>query len=245
MMASTDAILPRRVQAGRPRWRAYLLLARVSNLPTVWSNVLAGFVAVSSAADWPSFIRVAGAVSLFYAGGMFLNDAFDAVFDQKTRPERPIPSGDTSRSEAFLAGALLIGAGELFLAPNPVTLLLGLGLAASIVFYDVRHKGVPAAPLVMGLCRALVYCIAAAAAGFVSGTALAGAAVVGAYVVGLTLVAKASGPQARWLVPLLLAGISLVDAGFIAVVSGSAVLTAGAVSCFALTLCLQRFVPGD
>jgi hypothetical protein len=26
----------------RPRWRAYLLLSRVSNLPTVWTNVLAG-----------------------------------------------------------------------------------------------------------------------------------------------------------------------------------------------------------
>jgi hypothetical protein len=31
--------------ARRPRWRSYLLLARVSNVPTVWSNVLAGMSA--------------------------------------------------------------------------------------------------------------------------------------------------------------------------------------------------------
>ncbi len=245
MISSTDAFVQRRVRAGRPRWRAYLLLARVSNLPTIWSNVLAGFVAAGAIADWPSFVRVAAAISLFYAGGMFLNDAFDAGFDRTSRPERPIPSGDTSRTEAFLAGGLLIGFGELLLAPHPTALLLGLGLAASIVFYDARHKGVAAAPVVMGLCRALVYCIAAAAAGWVSGAAVTGAAIVGAYVVGLTVVAKASGPQARWLVPLLLAGISLVDAGFIAVVSSSVALTAAAASCFALTLFLQRFVPGD
>ena len=31
--------------------------------------------------------------SLVYAGGCFLNDACDHQFDQKHRPERPIPSG--------------------------------------------------------------------------------------------------------------------------------------------------------
>jgi 4-hydroxybenzoate polyprenyltransferase len=229
----------------RPRWRSYFLLARISNLPTVWTNVLAGFVAAGQTAEWDSFARVAGAISLFYAGGMFLNDAFDVGFDRQTRPERPIPSGDATRREAFVAGSVLLASGELFLAPHGLALSLGLVLAAAIVFYDYRHKGVAAAPLVMGLCRALVYCIAAAAAGLVSGSAIVGAAIVGSYVVALTVVAKRSGPQAKWLIPLLLAGISLVDAAFIAVVSSSAPLVAAAVACFALTLFLQRFVPGD
>jgi 4-hydroxybenzoate polyprenyltransferase len=229
----------------RPRWRSYLLLARVSNLPTVWTNVLAGFVAAGPAAEWGSFSRIAGAISLFYAGGMFLNDAFDVGFDRHARPERPIPSGDATRWEVLLAGGVLVASGELFLAPHGLALSLGLALAAAIVFYDYRHKGVAAAPLVMGLCRALVYCIGAAAAGVVSGSALAGAAIIGSYVVVLTVVAKQSGPQAKWLIPLLLAGISLVDAAFIAVVSLSVPLIAVAVACFALTLFLQRFVPGD
>lgn len=176
---------------------------------------------------------------------MFLNDAFDVGFDRQARPERPIPSGDATRREAFLAGGLLVASGELFLAPHGLALALGLALAAAIVFYDYRHKGVAAAPLVMGLCRALVYCIAAAAAGRMSGSAMAGAAIVGSYIVVLTVIAKGSGPQAKWLIPLLLAGISLVDAAFIAIVSWSAPLTAAAVACFALTLFLQRFVPGD
>ena len=32
-------------------------------------------------------------LSLFYVGGMYLNDAFDAQFDAQHRLERPIPSG--------------------------------------------------------------------------------------------------------------------------------------------------------
>jgi 4-hydroxybenzoate polyprenyltransferase len=58
-------------------------------------------------------------------------------------------------------------------------------------------------------------------------------------------VAKLAGANARWLVPLLIAGISLVDAAFIAIVSGSQVLALLAALGFPLTLFLQRFVPGD
>ena len=81
------------VTARRPRWRAYMLLARVSNLPTVWSNVLAGTMAAGAATiDAGSAVRVLLAASLFYTGGMFLNDAFDADLDARVRPERPLPA---------------------------------------------------------------------------------------------------------------------------------------------------------
>jgi 4-hydroxybenzoate polyprenyltransferase len=120
-----------------------------------------------------------------------------------------------------------------------------LALAAAIVTYDWRHKQNPLAPLVMGACRGLVYLIAAASVGGPSSAAFAGAAVITAYVVGLTVVARLSGPAARWRVPALLAGISLVDAAFIWVVSASLPLALLAAVGFPLTLALQRFVPGD
>jgi len=227
------------------RWRAYLVLARVSNLPTVWTNVLAGTIGSRLDFDLSTLLRTAFAASLFYAGGMFLNDAFDADSDARLRPERPIPSGIVTRANVSTIGAALLGGGELLLAPSLPALLLGLALAGAIVSYDYRHKSNPVAPILMGVCRALVYCIAAVAAGGLTPFVVGGAAVLGVYVAGLTVVAKLSGSNARWVVPALIAAISLVDAGFIAFVSSSVGLSLVAASGLALTLFLQRFVPGD
>ena len=76
--------------ATRTKLGACLVLARVSNLPTVWTNVIAAHVV----ADAPFATLLTGlvAMSLFYTGGMFLNDAFDAPFDAATRADRPIPA---------------------------------------------------------------------------------------------------------------------------------------------------------
>jgi 4-hydroxybenzoate polyprenyltransferase len=176
---------------------------------------------------------------------MFLNDAFDAPFDRQARPERPIPSGDVTRREVFTAGGVLLVLGELLLAPGRNALLFGLALGAAIVAYDYQHKGSRVAFLVMGGCRGLVYCVAAALAGGITTAALAGAIVITAYVAGLTVAARMAGPHARVLVPLLIAGISIVDALFIAVVGGSAPLALVAASAFGVTLLLQRWVRGD
>jgi 4-hydroxybenzoate polyprenyltransferase len=235
----------------RPRWRSYLLLARVSNLPTVWTNVLAGTVAqvtLPAPETVASVDVLAGplvAASLFYTGGMILNDAFDVSFDRVARPERPIPRGDVSTREAFIIGGVSLAAGLALLAGDGRTFVLGLLLAAAVVLYDWRHKQNAVAPLVMGACRGLVYLIAAASVGGPSTAAFVGAGVITAYVVGLTVVAKLSGPAARWRVPLLLAGISLVDAVFIGVTARSMALAGVAALGFPLTLALQRFVPGD
>jgi 4-hydroxybenzoate polyprenyltransferase len=189
---------------------------------------------------------VVAAASLFYTGGMLLNDAFDAPFDRTSRPERPIPNGDVSRGEAFGAGAGLLAAGLALLAGHGAAVGLGLVLAAAIVFYDARHKGHAFAPIVMGACRGLVYLIAAAAAGGVTRAAMAGAAVMTAYVASLTVVAKRAGADARWLVPLLIAGISLLDALFVLVMAPALWrLAIVAALGFPLTLALQRWVPGD
>jgi hypothetical protein len=67
----------------------------------------------------------------------------------------------------------------------------GLLLGATIVYYDALHKRDPLSPLVMGLCRVLVYATAAAVvAGTISAAVLGGALVLLSYLIGLTYVAK-------------------------------------------------------
>jgi 4-hydroxybenzoate polyprenyltransferase len=232
------------VKAARPRWRAYLLLARVSNLPTVWSNTLAGMALVVTLVPWDWYVWVALSVSLFYVGGMFLNDAFDAEIDRRDRPERPIPANDVTRREAFIVAAVALSLGVVMLPPGTPQ-LLGLGLAATIVLYDIRHKGERFAPLIMGLCRGLVYFVAAAAVSTVTTVVIAAALVLISYVTALTVVAKLAGANARWLVPLLIAGISIVDAMVILSVTGSLMFSGLAALGFPLTLLFQRVVPGD
>src|SRR5262249_23144504 len=87
-----------------------LKLGRVSNLPTVWTNVLAG--AVLSGADWhgTKLGVMLVAMSLFYVGGMYLNDYFDRAIDKRERPERPIPSGDIAAPTVATIGFALVGA---------------------------------------------------------------------------------------------------------------------------------------
>lgn len=235
----------------RTRGRSYLLLSRVSNLPTVWSNVLAGFVAgasaepLSFAVSAPTIAALVLSTSCFYTGGMFLNDAFDSGFDRKARPERPIPRGDVGAGEAFAIGGALLVVGLALLWPHQTALIFGLALAACIVLYDATHKRSRVAPIVMGACRGIVY-LTAAATGMVSTAAWIGAAVMLAYVAGLTVVARRAGADARWLIPALIAGISIVDAVFILVVQPSSIGLAvvAALGC-PLTLSLQRWVPGD
>ncbi len=131
-------------------------------------------------------------MSLFYVGGMYLNDYFDRAIDARERPERPIPSGAMAAVTVAAIGFGLLGAGMLVtgamgMAAAAIALLLG----AAIVAYDLHHKGNPFAPVVMGACRTLVYCVAAAAlVGLVPPVVVASAIAIGAYVAGLTYAAR-------------------------------------------------------
>jgi 4-hydroxybenzoate polyprenyltransferase len=169
-----------------------LKLGRVSNLPTVWTNVLAG--AVLSGGDWRSAKLgvMLAAMSLAYVGGMYLNDYFDREIDGRERPERPIPSGDIAASTVATIGFSLVGAGAIATAAmGPAAAAMAALLAISIIAYDWHHKGNPFAPVVMGACRALVYGATATAlsGGVTIFTAIAAAA-VGAFVAGLTYAAR-------------------------------------------------------
>ena len=230
----------------RPLWRAYLLLARVSNLPTVWTNVIAGTVVAGGVFEWRHVLAMSGAVSVLYVAGMILNDAFDCRIDAAGRPDRPLPSGDVSVASAFSTGAALLVTGILlivWIAPEGHAPIFAVLLAAAILYYDYRHKRDPFGPVVMGICRGLVYCVAAAAVGGVSSAVLVAAGVMTAYVVLLTQVAKRIGPRRGFLIPYLVAGISLVDALVVATVMPwlAALVALG----FPLTLAGQRVVPGD
>ena len=94
----------------------YLLLGRVSNLPTVWTNTLAGCALAGAAVGPGRLALLALAFSLLYTGGMYLNDAFDRESDARERPERPIPSGRIGARPVFAIGFALLAAGVLGVA---------------------------------------------------------------------------------------------------------------------------------
>ena len=174
---------------------AWLQLARVSNTPTVVSNSVAGAMLASTAAETGTVAVVAGAMALFYTGGMILNDVLDYEVDLRERPERPLPSGAVSRPAALTAVIVVFAAGEaLLLLEGTEPFLAGLGLIAVIVLYDAWHKGNVLSPVLMGACRALVYFVAAlAVVGEVPLEVATAAVVLLLYIVGLTQVAKAEG----------------------------------------------------
>ena len=172
--------------------RSALRLGRVSNLPTVWTNTLAGVVLAGAGGFGAQFAVMLAAFSLFYTGGMFLNDAFDAPWDAQQRPERPIPSGEVGRREVYGWGFGMMALGVALLAWIGVApALAGLALAAAITYYDWHHKGNVFSPVVMGLCRVLVYVAAGLCVTLALPEALwIGAALMLCYLIGLTYIAK-------------------------------------------------------
>jgi 4-hydroxybenzoate polyprenyltransferase len=177
--------------------RTLLELARVSNLPTVWSNVLAGAV-LAGRIDMGPVVAAGLAGSLLYSGGMFLNDAFDAEIDARERPERPIPSGRIAKRTVLVLGLGMLGLAlavlGAFAAASEAGVELvatGLAVAGGVLVYDRFHKGIAWSPLVMGFCRAGLYVLGAFAIGASAGkNVLLPAASLLLYVVGLTHVAR-------------------------------------------------------
>jgi 4-hydroxybenzoate polyprenyltransferase len=176
--------------------RTLLILGRVSNLPTVWTNVAVGWFI--SGGDWrPELAWILGGVSLLYIAGMTLNDAFDAKWDSEHATDRPIPSGRIAAGAVWFTGIIEMGAGiAVLLLFTSFHLYLLIGLLAAILLYNWIHKRWAGSVLVMGICRALVYAGAGSAVAVHTNTIelplllwiIAGISVI--YIAGLTLAAR-------------------------------------------------------
>jgi 4-hydroxybenzoate polyprenyltransferase len=281
-------------------WQTALRLGRVSNLPTVWSNSLAGLVLAGSGLALDVGFGLMAIMSLFYVGGMYINDAFDQHIDAAERPERPIPSGQVSAGTVYVSGFIMLALGivALFLWAGWRPGLTGVALAGAIVYYDWRHKTDPIGPAWMGLCRVLVYLAAAFLVTTQPPAVLyMGAGALFCYLIGLTYIAKQENlgavanlwpllflavpaVAAIWIaatngglalilavifvvwmvnalrylwrrqpgdipraVVSLIAGMSLLDAVFIAHM-GAGQMAIAAALCLVATLAFQRFIPG-
>lgn len=202
-----------RIAAKSPSFATLLRLGRISNLPTVWTDALAGTVLAGGAVrDW-RFGTALVAMSLFYVGGMYLNDYFDRTVDARERPQRPIPAGDIAAAAVAAVGFGMLGLGVLLVGvTGAAAALLGAVLAGVIVVYDAFHKSNPSAPLIMGLCRALLYGGAAAAVtGRVPPAVVLPALALLAYVAGLTYAARQESlDRVGNLWPLLLLGAPML-----------------------------------
>jgi 4-hydroxybenzoate polyprenyltransferase len=187
--------------------RTLLVLGRISNLPTVWSNCLAAWLLAGGSPSSRFGILCSGA-SLLYTGGMFLNDAFDVEFDRKYRTERPIPCGQISLHWVWGIGLACLLLGWL--------LIFGLGqtaaefaaaLVACILVYDAIHKRTAFAPFLMAGCRFLLYLVAAASVQTeLSGLLFWRAGALAAYILGISYLARGESapiPVKAWPVALL------------------------------------------
>lgn len=142
----------------------YLRLMRPANIVTSVADVLAGvaisgyFANATGSVEKlvPVFLLSLSTVGL-YGGGVVFNDVFDAQLDAVERPERPIPSGLISKTEAATLGLCLLLTGIIVAFLVSVTSgLLALSVAVSALVYNKwgKHQSY-LGPVNMGLCRGL------------------------------------------------------------------------------------------
>lgn len=236
------------------KFKPWLDLCRISNLPTVWTNVLCALAVSGGTWNVGEYLVIAASMSLFYTGGMCLNDILDAGADAGYKPFRPIPSGRIAMRAAvmFTTGLFIVALLLLLIAPDLSGVPAGIALLSLIIAYDRFHKGRPTTVILMAGCRLMVFVTAAYAAfgGMTTAVWIAGAAQF-AYIVVLSAVAvmekRLTGGFGFPLIPYMIAGISLIDAVLIAALAPSSpgIMAVIAASGAALTLAGQRFVRGD
>ena len=202
--------------------RTLLILGRASNLPTVWSNCLAGWL-LGGGGDPRRLALLCLGATLVYLAGMYLNDAFDAQFDQQHRPERPIPRGAIRVEAVWMwgLGLLLLGFIGLCLLGRTTGFLAAL-LVISILIYDAIHKIFTFSPVLMASCRFfLVVAAASSSTEGVVGLSIWSALVLAAYIVGVSYLARKESTRARvrawpciFLAAPIVLGLIVNQAGF-------------------------------
>ena len=154
---------------------AWFELFRISNLPTIWTNIGAGAAIGFLITDGQpvtsttavAIVLMIIAASCLYTGGMVLNDVFDIDIDRAQRPARPLPSQRISEATAGLIGwgLLLVGIGFAAFAGmgNVLPPIVALAIAVLTVAYNGFHARTALAIVALGLCRGLLYPLGALA----------------------------------------------------------------------------------
>jgi hypothetical protein len=235
----------------RPSLSTLLRLGRISNIPTVWTNVLAGSVIAGGDHHPDQIALIIIAMTAFYVGGMYLNDFFDREIDARDRPGRPIDAGEVRAGTVSSIGFGLLATGIALMIPFGLAATIwGVLLAGTIVLYDIWHKGNVLSPLVMGACRALVYIgTGAALAGSTSTAMIIGAVALASHVAGITYAAKQENldkignlwPLALLAMPLLVA-LPVLFSGWIVIAAFLLLLGADVL---AIRLLAKQPVPGS
>ncbi len=234
-----------------PSPKAYLDLCRVSNLPTVWTNVLTALLLAAGKFSWQDFCLLALTLSLLYSGGLCLNDLCDVGIDKLKRPNRPLPSGRVSFRGAWFFTVFLftMGLSLLTTVSSPRALLAGIVLLFLIVAYDTTHKLLYLSIVLMAGCRLMLFAVTAlAVSGTVGRSILFAGTLQFCYVLLISGVARHEQsrvkPYTAPVIPIMLAGISLLDGAIMATLISPIWMVAG-ICGTVLTLAGQRFVRGD
>ena len=231
--------------------RACLEICRISNLPSIWTNVLCAIILATGRFSWEGYLLPALALSCFYLAGMCLNDISDAEYDAVHRPSRPIPSGGVSLRGAWILTILLFATGTVSLMGTSFRqgLYTAFLLMVIIVWYDLDHKKNPFSVLLMASCRFLVFAVASQAiTGKLPAVVIVAGVIQFAYVVCISIIARHENskpnPFSIPVVPLMLAGISLLDGIMLAVLVKPPWLLAG-IGGAVMMLAGQKYVRGD
>ncbi|MDG2308261.1 MAG: UbiA family prenyltransferase [Candidatus Binatia bacterium] len=231
--------------------RTLLAICRVSNLPTVWMNVLAAALLAQASPPASAVLFLMAVLSCSYCGGMVLNDYFDREHDARDQPFRPIPSGRIRKGQArrLGTGLLAMGLGLMVFAPNPTAMVPATALLAAIYVYDRWHKDLSASVFLMAATRTLVFVITGwALTGGVSGLVLFAGAVSFVWTLSVTVVARQENARGERfgfpVIPWMIAGMALVDGILLAIFVGPGWLAVGVATMF-LTRFGQQYVRGD
>jgi len=198
--------------------KAYLDICRVSNLPSIWTNVLCAVILATGQFSWSTYLLSTLALSCYYLAGMCLNDLCDAAYDGIHRPTRPLPSGRVSHFGAWILIVSLFAVGTITLLGTPFKqgLYAAFLLIAVIVWYDLHHKHNPFSVLLMASCRFLVFAVVSLSiTGRMPGIVIVAGGIQCAYVVCISIVARYENNRhtafSMPVIPWMLAGIPLMD----------------------------------
>lgn len=238
------------------RLKSVLALCRVSNLPTIWMNVIAASVLVGyvhqQPVHWGVVSIIAIAISAFYCAGMSLNDVCDYTWDKQHQPYRPIVEGKVSLAQAKLITLFLFVVGFLLLAlaPSYAGLIYSLALFAVIYAYNLFHKQHSSSVFLMAGARALVFVVTAQAiAAEFNAWILIAAGLQFVYTLSLTLVgrheSKRGRPYSGPVIPRMIAGMAILDSVVLAIATAVPAWLALGIAMAFLTRFGQRYVRGD